>query len=823
MNLRFVFKKSFFFFIKRTGHSRVFHDPMRPPTTISILVLGSGYNDGTRSLLLNTGITRYLINCGEGTQRALTEHKSKIARLQHLFVTQMSWDCLSGLLGVTLSIKSAGIKKLTVHGSPKIEEWIGVTRHFADSETTDVVSSDILSTPFVDNSFHVQAFPTTVTPSLPEPDLKRMKLDIDDTASRTTYAYFFQTIQPRLKLEKDKCLALGLPRHILESPAVRRLLDGEDLILSSGLSIPASAVTSPAPFTPNFLILDCPNAEFISALSENQNLLDALVKIPDDESLHAGVSVIIHFIPKGMFSSPEYQTFLKRLTDWLAAHSPNISETDPSLTSRLQHLVVDGSGCIPPVSGVYSQSTALHHFFDPDVYPLLFDMKSETQQKAILEATEEHPDPFAPVVFAQARMQYYFRPWIGFDTSDYGEFEKSRLLDKVFDPLYIVREEAEREFRKMHATVAENCPTIPSENYPEITFLGTGSSSPNKYRNISCVLIQLNPDDYIMLDCGEGTLNQLYTLHGPVKGASILRQLRLILVTHMHLDHHAGVLSVAISRARSLQLDPETAPSDLSSLSIPVLAPPAFSRWMKMFHGIYSHQTFVSLYIVPCVYESQSTPVNSMKSDGPFISEWKSLLERLKLEVHPIKVPHTGSSWAYLLRGQRSSSPDCSGDESRSWSLVYSGDTPVCPDLVEGGKHCDLLIHEATMIDQHEHLAVRAKHSTLGSAIRTGEQMEAGFILLTHFSQRYGRLPLLDTFSKKVATAFDFMKIKFSDLPRLPYYVPYYKFAFRKHWVIQQAKTEAYVWKKLRNKNLSTETNVEAQEMPKELRQCVAE
>ncbi|CAH8493723.1 unnamed protein product [Dicrocoelium dendriticum] len=701
---------------------------------------------------------------------------------------------------------------------------MGVSRHFADCETTDIVSSEILSTPFVDNAFKVQVFPTTVTPSLREPDSKRAKLEIDDTACRTTYAYYFQPIQPRLKLDKDKCLALGLPRSVLESPAVRCLLEGEDLKLSGGLLISADEVTSPAPFTPNFLVLDCPNSDFISALSDNQNLLHALVTPPKEGNLYAGVSLIIHLIPKGIFYSSEYQTLVKRLTDWLEMHPISVAGSDPSLTSRLQHLVVDGSGCIPPVSGIYSQSTILHHFFDRDVYPLLFDMQSETQQKAISEAVKEHTDPFAPVVFAQSQMQYCCRPWNGFVTPEYEEFEMSRLLDEAFDPLYVTREEAECEFRKMHTTVAESCPTISSETYPEITFLGTGSSSPNKYRNISCILIQLNSDDYIMLDCGEGSLNQLYALHGPVKGDSILRQLRLILVTHMHADHHGGVLSVAISRARLLQQNSETPSSNLSFLSLPVLAPPAFSRWMTRFHELYSHHPFVNLYIVPYLYESPSpTPICPIKSNSPLATEWSSLLKRLELEVHPIKVPHTGSSWAYLLRGQRISSPDHTGDGSHHWSLVYSGDTPECPDLVEGGKHCDLLIHEATMIDEHEDLAVRAKHSTLSSAIRTGERMDARFTLLTHFSQRYGRLPMLDTFSKNVATAFDFMKIKFSDLPRLSYYVPYYKYAFRKHWDTQQAKTEAYTWRKYRNEHLPNEANGAVREMPKQLQQSVAE
>ncbi|VDQ10457.1 unnamed protein product [Trichobilharzia regenti] len=37
--------------------------------------------------------------------------------------------------------------------------------------------------------------------------------------------------------------------------------------------------------------------------------------------------------------------------------------------------------------------------------------------------------------------------------------------------------------------------------------------------------------------------------------------------------------------------------------------------------------------------------------------------------------------------------------------------------------------------------------------------MNAGFILLNHFSQRYGRLPPIDEFSPDVAASFDFMRI----------------------------------------------------------------
>lgn len=43
----------------------------------------------------------------------------------------------------------------------------------------------------------------------------------------------------------------------------------------------------------------------------------------------------------------------------------------------------------------------------------------------------------------------------------------------------------------------------------EIVFLGTGSSQPSKYRNVSSIFINLFSKGSLLLDCGEGTLGQL--------------------------------------------------------------------------------------------------------------------------------------------------------------------------------------------------------------------------------------------------------------------------------------------------------------------------
>jgi len=43
----------------------------------------------------------------------------------------------------------------------------------------------------------------------------------------------------------------------------------------------------------------------------------------------------------------------------------------------------------------------------------------------------------------------------------------------------------------------------------EIVLLGTGSSQPSKYRNVSSIYINLFSKGGLLMDCGEGTLGQL--------------------------------------------------------------------------------------------------------------------------------------------------------------------------------------------------------------------------------------------------------------------------------------------------------------------------
>lgn len=73
---------------------------------------------------------RYLFNCGEGTQRLANEHKTKLTRLEHIFITQRSWRTIGGLPGLSLTIQDAGVSNITLHGPKKLNDVFHGMRKF---------------------------------------------------------------------------------------------------------------------------------------------------------------------------------------------------------------------------------------------------------------------------------------------------------------------------------------------------------------------------------------------------------------------------------------------------------------------------------------------------------------------------------------------------------------------------------------------------------------------------------------------------------------------------------------------------------------------
>ena len=89
---------------------------------------------------------------------------------------------------------------------------------------------------------------------------------------------------------------------------------------------------------------------------------------------------------------------------------------------------------------------------------------------------------------------------------------------------------------------------------------------------------------------------------------------------------------------------------------------------------------------------------------------------------------------------------------------------------------------QATFEDGMLEEAVAKKHSTTKEAIEMGEGAGVYRIILTHFSQRYPKIPVVEDaqmHNNTACIAFDLMSINMADLPLLPHLLPYLKLLFR--------------------------------------------
>ena len=152
-----------------------------------------------------------------------------------------------------------------------------------------------------------------------------------------------------------------------------------------------------------------------------------------------------------------------------------------------------------------------------------------------------------PVIQASANMKIMVRP----DMHNIIEVENDPL--DGFDEI-LKESNIQKSIHQVHTDMKlalEN--PVSNLDYPKIHFLGTGSSVPNKYRNVSGILIEIQPEHFMMFDCGEDTLLQMHHHFGRKRTLEVLKNMKAIYISHLHADHHLGVVNLIIHRDKYFQ------------------------------------------------------------------------------------------------------------------------------------------------------------------------------------------------------------------------------------------------------------------------------
>ncbi|KAF2860209.1 hypothetical protein K470DRAFT_277136 [Piedraia hortae CBS 480.64] len=314
----------------------------------------------------------------------------------------------------------------------------------------------------------------------------------------------------------------------------------------------------------------------------------------------------------------------------------------------------------------------------------------------------------------------------------------------------------------------------------EIVTLGTGSALPSKYRNVSATLMRIPGWGSMLFDCGENTLGQMRRVFGEEETREILCGLRIIFISHMHADHHLGTVSVikawheATGTDNKQLLPPETNARDVFTRvgGLAVVSEPAMQMYLAEYAAM---EDFGLSRVAPLTVWPANLALNRPSRLTWFVPP--SELAQLPRELHEERMRQSTVSPDLLgLKDiQAVSVLHCEGARavSLTWpsgfKASYSGDCRPSKAFSEIGQGSTVCVHEATFDDALSADAKEKKHSTTSEALEVARAMDAKACLLTHFSQRYQKLPVLRDHDSdmRIAVAFDYMRLKVGDFPEM--------------------------------------------------------
>jgi ribonuclease Z len=261
---------------------------------------------------------------------------------------------------------------------------------------------------------------------------------------------------------------------------------------------------------------------------------------------------------------------------------------------------------------------------------------------------------------------------------------------------------------------------------PEIITLGTGSAVPSKYRNVSATLLKMPGYGYYLFDCGENTLGQLKRMYQPEILEDVLSNMRMLWISHLHADHHLGTLSLlkAVWQAKkNIKQNTEFA----------LIAGEAMIDFVRDMAGK-KRSSLKAGSVMHHIVCRAGQPLRRKSNRGDLLALEDDYLETT------LHIRQLLTTWVSHCAGAQAVSVEF----MNGFKISYSGDCRPSKNFARIGADSDVLIHEATFEDGLEGDAMAKKHSTTSEALGVAAQMRAKNVILTHFSQRYQKIPVMN-------------------------------------------------------------------------------
>jgi ribonuclease BN (tRNA processing enzyme) len=217
----------------------------------------------------------------------------------------------------------------------------------------------------------------------------------------------------------------------------------------------------------------------------------------------------------------------------------------------------------------------------------------------------------------------------------------------------------------------------------ELFVLGSGTCIPTVDRGPSGLALSFG-SHLIFFDGGGGSLRQM-----PRLGLDY-RRVDYCCITHFHPDHVSDLVPFLFALNYTVDFT--------RSLPLHVLGPRGLENFYAQMRGIFG----------PWI-EAKTYPL--------ILQEGKeSRFDFSDFSIHTLPMAHSDSSIGFRV-------------EAEGRSLVYSGDTDYCENIVALGRKADLLILECSLPEERR----KAGHLTPPLAGRIAREAKAKQLLLTHF------------------------------------------------------------------------------------------
>jgi ribonuclease Z len=496
-------------------------------------------------------------------------------------------------------------------------------------------------------------------------------------------------------------------------PNFRMLTEGKSVTAEDGSTVTPEMVLGKGKEGGGFAIIELPDASYVGSLLAREEW--------SSKEVMNGVGAAVWILGPGVVNDARIQKFMRDHTE-------------------LKHLVSSKDCCSNYLALESAASAAIRlHLLDSERFPIP-KFSNEVDAPQI-----KTPRPYEKARIGQTLQ---LEPTVELqDDKIIPCLDTSLVVKEASKEVSQLAEIARKEVMspEYQARLDENQKDIPSKD-AEVTTLGTGSALPSKYRNVSATLLRVPGYGSYLIDCGENTLGQLKRVFGN-ELPEILRDLKAIWISHLHADHHLGTASVVKAWAEETASFDETRNNNLV-----VASDEGMTNWLKEYSEVEDYG-----------YERVEPVVLGRAGTFHYRFKAEETKEFGLTSIQACSVEHCHGALAVVL------------NFPNGLKVAYSGDCRPSSNFAKIGKGATLLIHEATFDDELQGDAIAKKHSTTSEALDIGKQMNARRILLTHFSQRYQKIPVMDSDGGRdqvAIVAFDYMRVKIGDFAKLEAFKP---------------------------------------------------